>query len=223
MPGALSLVSQLDDVIDQAAGWAEAGRDDDFSSVPAGVREELTTRCLAVIDRIARPGSPYLARVEEVLSKDWNLGYKLSCLLGIVAALRADMAAGYLLAVTELIHGETFADFLEMSGYLLEEGCKDAAAVIAGSTLEAHLRALCHKTELPVERASSDGAKPRKAETLNADLAKARAYSKLDQKSATAWLGLRNNAAHGDYAAYGAEQVLLLISGVREFVARVPA
>ena len=44
--------------------------------------------------------------------------------------------------------------------------------------------------------------KPKNTDTLNAALVKAGAYTKLDQKNVTAWLGLRNKAVHGDYSAY---------------------
>lgn len=62
-----------------------------------------------------------------------------------------------------------------------------------------------------------------KADTLNADLMKTGAYSKIDLKNVTAWLGLRNDAAHGNYSAYDDKQVSLLISSIRDFVARNPA
>lgn len=42
----------------------------------------------------------------------------------------------------------------------------------------------------------------------------------LDQKNVTAWLGLRNKAAHGQYAEYNADQVRVMQSGVSEFNAR---
>ena len=72
-----------------------------------------------------------------------------------------------------------------------------------------------------MEEANADGKlRPVKADTLNAKLVKATIYSKLDQKNVTAWLDLRNKAAHGEYTEYTAEQVVLLISGVREFAAR---
>lgn len=58
---------------------------------------------------------------------------------------------------------------------------------------------------------------------MNADLVKAGAYAKLEQKSVTAWLGLRNDAAHGEYTAYDAKQVTLFISGIRDFIPRNPA
>jgi hypothetical protein len=39
----------------------------------------------------------------------------------------------------------------------------------------------------------------------------------------TAWLDLRNKAAHGQYADYTKEQVALTLQGVRDFISRHPA
>lgn len=125
--------------------------------------------------------------------------------------------------MSELIHGEIFGDFLEMADHLLNEGYKDAAAVIAGGTLEAHLRQLCIKHSIDTEITTSQGIRPKKADQMNADLTKANAYSKLDQKNVTAWLGLRNKAAHADYESYEVHQVGLLVSSIRDFITRVPA
>lgn len=58
---------------------------------------------------------------------------------------------------------------------------------------------------------------------MNEDLGRADIYGKLDQKSVTAWLDLRNKAAHGKYAEYGKEQVALMVQGIRDFVTRCPA
>jgi hypothetical protein len=52
-------------------------------------------------------------------------------------------------------------------------------------------------------------------------LAKAGVYTKLDQKAITMWLDLRNKAAHGKYNEYGKEQVVLMMQGVTEFLARM--
>lgn len=65
--------------------------------------------------------------------------------------------------------------------------------------------------------------KPKKADLLNAELAKAGGYSVLDQKNVTAWLDLRNRAAHAKYNEYTADQVALFISAVSDFIARTPA
>lgn len=63
---------------------------------------------------------------------------------------------------------------------------------------------------------------PKKADRLNAELAGAAVYTKLDQKQITAWLDLRNNAAHGKYDQYSNDQVANAISGITNFMSRVP-
>jgi hypothetical protein len=144
----------------------------------------------------------------------------LAPLAGILKALRADYDAGNLQSIVELVHADIFADFLEMADYLLQQGYKDAAAVIVGSVLEEHLRKLAQKSGIAVVQSS--GA-PKKADMINAELAAAVVYSKHDQKSLTAWLDLRNKAAHGKYTEYTTEQVALTLQGVRDFAARLSA
>ena len=99
-----------------------------------------------------------------------------------------------------------------------------AAAVIAGSSLEGHLRQLAKRWGVPVERTTPTGdLEPKKADAVNAELVKANAYSRLDQKNVTAWLDLRNKAAHGHYTEYQKEQVALMIDAIRDFITRCPA
>lgn len=110
-----------------------------------------------------------------------------------------------------------------MADHLLDEGYKDAAAVIAGGTLEAHLRQLCVKTGIPTEVKTASGLQPKKADQMNSDLTRTGTLSKLDQKNATAWLDLRNKAAHGRYTDYTNEQVALFTAGLRDFLTRNPS
>jgi hypothetical protein len=139
--------------------------------------------------------------------------------VGVVDSLLHDIRGGFLKSLEELIHGDLFSDFLEMADHLTSSGYKDAAAVIAGSTLEAHLKQLCVRHSISVD---SSG-KPKKVDLINSELAAANAYSKLDQKNVTAWLGFRNDAAHGNYGAYDKAQVALLIDGIRHFITKLPA
>ena len=104
-----------------------------------------------------------------------------------------------------------------MAEYLLAEGYKDPAAVVIGSVLEEHLRQVCAKNGIGVASAG----KPKKADQLNAELAGSGIYTKLDQKSVTGWLDLRNKAAHGKYSEYTKERVDLMLDGVRNFLLRV--
>jgi hypothetical protein len=113
--------------------------------------------------------------------------------------------------------------FLEAAHHLLKEGYKDPAAVLAGGVLEEHLRQLGTKHGVKPETSANTGLKMKEADQLNAELTKAGAYSKLDQKNVTAWLALRNKAAHGQYSEYKKGQVSLMLSGVREFLTGNPA
>ena len=79
---------------------------------------------------------------------------------------------------------------------------------------------LCDKNGINSE---DEKGSPKKADRLNAELAKAEVYTKLDQKSITAWLDLRNKAAHGKYNEYSKDQVSLMIAGIRDFIIRIPA
>jgi 50S ribosomal subunit-associated GTPase HflX len=148
----------------------------------------------------------------------------MSSVLGVAEALRSDLSNGLVQTLAEVAHADVFADFIDMSQHLLDSNYKDASAVIAGSSLEAHLRALCVKNRIDTEQTKPGGDRvPKKADSMNSDLATANIYGKLDQKSITAWLDLRNKAAHGKYTEYDASQVALLIAGVRDFIARNPA
>ncbi len=192
----------------------------DYSNVPADEIQEFNTLARALIERASTRGSAYSHQCQEILDRDTYDGEKIEPLFGVVRALRTAFESGYLRSITELIHAELFSDFLEMADHLHQSGFKDPAAVVAGSALEAHLRKLCEKHRLPTETETTSGLKATKADRLNADLCKADVYTKLDQKSVTAWLDLRNKAAHGEHDEYTTDQVALLIEGVRNFISR---
>lgn len=185
------------------------------------VQEVITLTC-AAIERLAPARSAYLTQMEWILrntdksvsrNKDEEIELRLH---GVLRGLRSDYDAGRMQSFTELVHADLFSDFLEMAEYFLQEGYKDPAAVLAGGVLEEHLRKLCAKHCLTVSP------KP-KLDTMNADLAKAGAYAKGDQKQVTAWADLRNDAAHGKYENYRKEMVELMLAGVRGFISRNPA
>ena len=140
---------------------------------------------------------------------------------GILSAAREDLTGGWLTTTKRLVSAEIFSDFLEMAEYLLEEGYKDPAAVVAGSVLEEHLRQLCQKHGIPTTAIKQGSPQPRKADALNADLGKKSVYNKLDQKNVTAWLDLRNKAAHGKYQEYTKDQVSLMLQSLSDFMVRV--
>lgn len=141
----------------------------------------------------------------------------------ILLAIQNEIEGGWIFSVKKLVSAEIFSDFLEMAAHLLELDYKDPAAVMIGSVLEENLRQLCHSAGIETEIEKEGTLIPKSADRLNSDLAKAEGYTKLDQKSVTAWLDLRNKAAHGKYNEYGKEQVELMMRGVTEFLARMNA
>lgn len=214
------ILKQLDAVIAASESFRNRSNYDDMSDLKGVSISEAIARMQATIDRLAPLGSSHRSSA-EMLIKQYGIGngYAVGLFLGILRAMRADYAAGYLASVAELIHADVFADFLEMADHLLSQGYKDPAAVMAGSVLEEHLRKLCDKSGVP----TAVGSTPKKADLLNSELTGASVYSKLDQKSITAWLDLRNKAAHGKYSEYTKEQVQALQDGVRHFMVRYPA
>jgi len=213
-------VKQLDPLLDLHSEMQRTSQHNDLSDLSKTDRQGLVTRSVAAIDRIAGPRSSYSNEVKRIISAAPALHNHTSAVLGVVQALRDDLNSGYMQTFAEIVHADIFSDFLDMAQHLNETGYKDAAAVIAGSTLESHLRKLAVKNALSIVDAHG---KPMKADQMNADLAKAGIYGVLDQKSITAQLDLRNKAAHGKYSEYTKEQVSNLISGITEFLKRTPA
>jgi len=220
MAGNDRATTQLDELLKEFTELRKRSQYDDLSDLRDSDIVRFNTRARAAIHRLAGKPSVYVDQCEDILTKGGYPGGLARQLVGVVDSLRVDISLGYLDSQRELIHGELFGDFLEMAQHLLDEGYKDAAAVIAGSSLEAHLRQLCQKSAIPTEVKSDARVAPKKADRLNSDLAAAEIYSKLDQKNVTAWLDLRNKAAHGLYDQYASAQVALLISGNRDFLTR---
>ena len=146
--------------------------------------------------------------------------YELLSAIEILNSLRAEIENNWLISFKSLVSAEIFTDFFEMAEHLIENDYKDPAAVLIGSVLEEHLRHLCEYNDINTTYERDNKLIPKKADRLNSDLASNSIYNKLEQKNITAWLGLRNNAAHGHYDQYNIEQVKLFYSGVSDFINR---
>ena len=204
------ILKQIDSALALWAEYRAKSKYEDLSDLPdRAVLTEVSTVLAATIDRVAPPKSPYREAMNHILPNK----------VGALRALRRDYDAGYLATVQDLVRAEVFVDFFEMAEHLLQQGYKDPSAVIIGSVLEEHLRVLCNARAIPAVVAG----KHKKADTMNAELAAAGAYNKLDQKGVTAWLDLRNKAAHGHYAEYTGDQVSNMLLGVQEFMRRIAA
>lgn len=185
---------------------------------------------MSAIRAAAPPGNAHRDRADEIwemhrgegvdssLTRDQNerLGTVTYPLLGSVYALREEVRRGYMGSFETLVRAETFGDLLDMADYLQTEGYKDPAAVIAGGVLQEHLRELAKEHGISLV----DRIDWKKSQQLNQDLAAAGVYPSTDQKSVAAWLGVRNDAAHGNFDEYKGGQVDLMLRGVPDFVGR---
>lgn len=210
---------QMDSILVDVDRAKAASQYDDYSGgMPDDELETIATRLMAVISRLTSKDSVYYQQAQEVTG---HSGLMVKSLGAILRALRADIDAGYIQSLGEIVRAEVFTDFLEMADELQQKGYKDAAAVVTGSVLEGQLRRLALKAGISITK--TDGA-PKKADTLNNDLATAaNVYNSSQQKSVFAWLALRNDAAHGNYSAYDHKQVAALVRDVRDFITRYPA
>jgi hypothetical protein len=182
---------------------------------------ELETAALSFVQRTFGTDSPYYKQPQ--FDKAWSYLSRTPYIIGALKACRDELAGGWVFTTRGLVSAEVFSDFLSMAEHLLGGGYKDAAAVMIGSVLEEHLRQLCQKHSISITIAKPDGTLvPLKADALNSELARAGVYSKLDHKNMTAWLDLRNKAAHGKYGEYTLDQVDLMLRGVTDFIVRTP-
>jgi hypothetical protein len=212
-----TILAQIDDLLGHFDEAKRAAQYDDFSGgLPDEELTAIATRLLAGIKRLSGADSEYTRRA---LALEGHEAYLVQQLGGILHGFRGDVEAGYTSSLVELVHAEVFADFLEMASELQRSGFKDAAAVIAGSTLEEHLRKLAAKAQLPTTGSKGE---PLKASRLN-DALKGPVYNPLQHRAVQGWLDIRNAAAHGHYGEYEHQQVAALIQGVTDFMSRHPA
>ncbi|MFC4859700.1 hypothetical protein ACS8MQ_00955 [Pseudomonas sp. MAHUQ-62] len=214
----LQRVSQLLKKADEALATRRAHQYT-ADSVDEGLMAGLRTSSLSFISMTYGVAHSYYSEFESA-TRDH---YYSSAIVAraILLSIQGEIEGGWVFNVKKLIAAEIFSDFLEMAEYLLKQGYKDPAAVMAGSVLEESLRQLCVANDIEIESEKDGKLVPHKADRLNSDLVKAEAYTRLDQKSVTAWLDLRNNAAHGKYDEYTKEQVDIMLRGVLDFLVRV--
>jgi hypothetical protein len=137
---------------------------------------------------------------------------QIKCGVGILKALKDSLEQGYIKNIKDLVIAEVFTDFLDMAEHLLENGYKDAAASLIGAVLENGLRKIAEKHNVTVKTDDN-------INSLNTKLADKGIYNRLIQKQIQAWKDIRDAAAHGKFNEYNADQVKLMLEGVRKFLA----
>ena len=170
---------------------------------------EWQTQSSAYLSNLLGPDSIYVqkfnAQVEHAHPGDVSIGK------GILKAVKEDVEGGYLKRIEALVSADIFSDFLDMTEYLLEEGYKDPAASLIGAVLENGLRKICTNRGITVKSKED-------ISSLNQKLADGKTYTRLTQKELQVWNDIRNNADHGYFGQYTAQNVKDMHKGVRGFL-----
>ena len=156
--------------------------------------------------------SHYLSQFKTNLKAgmgDTNISI-LNRLIPILRAAEDDLKNGFLITIKQLVQADVFDSELEQAKSLLQNGYKNAAAVIAGTVLETAIKEICLNNSIELDR--------KKLTHLNDELAKVGFYNKLQQKQITALADIRNNAAHGDYDQFTQKHVERMIEDIERFL-----
>lgn len=179
----------------------------------------------ACIARYAPPGSQYAKAADSIDGVSGEKGFPVQNLTGILQALISDYENDRFGTFEELVHAAVFDDLLEQARYLMAEGYMLPSAVIAGATLEEHLRQLADRHGIPLAITKNGRSSPKAASLLNDDLLKVHAYSQPEWRQNQVWIDIRNDAAHGkpEFANRTKSEIEKMVDGVREFIMRYPA
>jgi len=216
------LLKRVDELINQGNAVLATKRSYDLSGdfVNEGLFAGFRTASLSFLHKLFTPNHIYCSDFNEgVIGSFPN---RVERGINILNSVKKELEDGWVFKLKDLVTAEIFTDFMEMAEYFLSEGYKDPAAVIIGGVLEEHLRQLCQKNSIPITITKVGKEVAVKANQLNQDLVKAGQYNKLEMKTVTAWLDLRNNAAHGKYNEYDKSQVEGMLQGVMDFITRNP-
>ncbi|HRH16975.1 MAG TPA: hypothetical protein PLS22_05930 [Aquabacterium sp.] len=175
-----------------------------------GVKAQITE----FLSLTAGPKSSFLQLVQTAPTSMPHLGFRL------VAAL--DSFKEYIesglhsrISPQRKVQIDVVSDFLEQAQHLLNgKGVHPAAPIVLiGATLEEFLRNWIEGTDLSL------GQKKPCLDTYAQVLLAADLISKQDMKDITAWGGLRNHAAHGEWAEVSEKQrAAIMLDGVNLFM-----
>ncbi|HYO70447.1 MAG TPA: hypothetical protein VEU33_30640 [Archangium sp.] len=209
-------------------GWTNVATGETVSEYEARDAVKWITEAESALKAVFPSGHPLVKRWDSILAPADRNPNQLSedSVIDAARALfetaRSQLKAGRIAGLVDAIHAETTGELLDQAEALLAKGYLAAASVIAGGALESFLRHLCVRNAITW---SGEGSITR----YESALAQSRnsgneIISSTDGKLVTSWGGMRNDAAHspGTFNRR-ADEVRLMVDGIRHFVARFPS
>lgn len=155
----------------------------------------------------------HLSKVDQTWSGDYIMEYLQANLEGFIRYVDSGLLEG--ISIERKAQIDVVSDFLDQANILLNSKDVHPAAptVIIGAALEEFLRNWIEETGL-----SLSGKKPSIESYANV-LKEAELITKQDGKDITAWSGLRNHAAHGEWDEIkDKSRVYIMLEGVNLFM-----
>jgi len=218
------IITEINALVESAERLAQNAASSPRTLGPEWIQElsSIAVRGGRLIQKLYGEGSQHEQSWKQVLATrsfnhmSSNHHAHVSELCGIMKGVQHDLQSGMLLDFRRLLQAEIFADFIEMAEYLLNEGYKDAAAILLGAVLEDSLRKIATAAGAPT---ISPNGKPMTIDPLNVAIAKTDTYDALVEKQVTTWADLRNNAAHVKFSKYDDGHVRQMLLFVHKFCA----
>lgn len=205
------VIKRLNELISKADGVATTIRENELSSsLDPEKFQEWALSSLHLLKTVFGIQSVHYENFQRKYEEfnGWLADSFIEC-RGIIKAAKEDYEGGYIFRLKSLISAEIVDDVMDQARELLNCKYKDLACVVAGVALETTLKDICTRNGIPIGKLNK----------MNADLCKNGNYNIGMQKQITAWADRRNNAAHGNWDEYTAEDVNDMINGINRFVA----
>jgi hypothetical protein len=139
------IVQRIDSLITKGREALQKGSG---SYAHIGLLAGFRSASLSFIQNLYGESHPYFTDFNKQVERSFRVSADAG--VNILISIKNEIEQGYILSYKKILSAEVFSDFLEMSKYLLDEGYKDAAAVMIGSVLEEHLRFLCNNHSIGI-------------------------------------------------------------------------
>ncbi len=215
------ILSELDGILERfrELSGMDNGRPADGSS--GDDLRVLIKKAITAVRKISGSESDYTMAIAAVAEEKEGTPGREGLVFGVVKALRDDIRHGRFQPVSDPVFFDagTFGGFLNVAMQQLSRGDYKAAAVLAGSTLETHLRKLASRNGLDFE--DPDG-KPLPVDQVVQDLVESGVMDGEERRRVEDWLALREAASADKTEQISADQIGAMIAGVKAFLVRNP-
>ncbi len=187
--------------------------------------QAVVVKVLSLIETVLGDSQQRHEVTESIRQRTRNSGTPsvLENINGTLRGLKDVYENGFLDDLEARVAANISADYMTQVEGLLDEGQPGQydhvpGAVLCGAVLEDALRRLCERQTPQVATRKPNG-DPKNLNSLIQDLQKANVFNKLKADQLRSWAKVRNYAAHGEFSEFNRDDVELMVSGVKNFLA----